>query len=78
MLAETKNVKLEFIPADLTAFIQPADVAWLKSFKAAFSQRWCDWFMNSHHSWKYASTNISNSHSVESRVLERYGSVYDQ
>jgi hypothetical protein len=35
-LAETKNVKFEFIPAGLTSFLQPADVAWMKAVQCGF------------------------------------------
>ena len=41
------NVEIKFIPPRLTNLLQPAVVCWFRSIKAQFSERWCEWYINS-------------------------------
>ena len=36
-----------YIPARLTCLLQPADVAWFKSLKAQYRDKWTNWYITS-------------------------------
>ena len=39
------HIRTSFVPARLTCFLQPADVAWFSSFKAEYRSKWTNWYI---------------------------------
>lgn len=41
------NINISYIPARMTALLQPADVGWFSVLKREYAQLWEDWMINS-------------------------------
>ena len=45
--AKKKKVNIVLFPPNMTKLLQPADVAWFRSMKSGYHQKWNDWFLKS-------------------------------
>ena len=44
--AKEAKVNIEYIPAGMTSFLQPADVMWIGVLKRKFHAKWENWYLN--------------------------------
>jgi len=43
------KIEVQYVPKRLTNLLQPADISWMRTLKAAYHVKWNDWMLNSPH-----------------------------